>query len=174
MELDGLTLPTIQIPEFYWHYERKSEKMADILLHIQAIANGFYTVYENHAGCERGYFRSKDGRQITLPKKDRNGENLYLPDVVLYDEATQYVLLVEGKMLSTLDKGLQEIENYDSIENDYIKYYYPDTTILRCLSIFGGNLNQIPHEKVLFYLNDDGDIYINPSAPECVVRCFEQ
>lgn len=172
MELDGLTLPTIQLPEYYWHYERSSEKAADILLHIQAIEHGLYTVYENHAGCERGYFRDKEGHQITLPKRDKNDEKLRLPDVVLYDETTQYVLLVEGKKLSTISQGLSEIQNYDSIENDYIKKYYPNTTVLRCLSIFGGDLQYIPHEKVLFYLNNSGDIIINTSAPECIKQCF--
>lgn len=42
----------------------------------------------------------KKGGLITLPKKDKNGVNLYLPDVVLYDEKTNVILLVEGKMLS--------------------------------------------------------------------------
>lgn len=173
MTLSGLTMPRIQIPQYYWHYERKSEKMADILLHVQAMYHNIYCVYENHAGCERGYFRDKLGHLITLPKKDENNVNLYLPDVVLYDHSTNYVLLVEGKMLSTLRKGLAEIENYDSIEQEYIYKYYPNATILRCLSIFGGNCLTIPHEKVLFYLASDGRIIINANAPECIKRCFK-
>ena len=174
MRLEGIVMPrNVVLPDLYWHYERHSEKMADILLHVQTMYHGMYCVYENHAGCERGYFRTKSGRPITLPKKDRNGINLFLPDVVLYDQATNFILLVEGKMLSTLDQGIREIENYDSIEQDYIKPAYPNATIMRCVSIFGGNCISVPHEKVLFYLASDGRIVINPNAPDCIKRCFQ-
>ncbi len=173
MRLDGIRMPShVVLPELYWHYEKKSEKMADILLHVQTMYHGMYCVYENHAGCERGYFRTKVGRLVTLPKKDRNGINLYLPDVVLYDEETNFILLVEGKMLFTLQLGIEEIENYDSIEQEYIYPEYGRVTIMRCVSIFGGNCVSIPHEKVLFYLADNGRIIINKNAPRCIRRCF--
>lgn len=174
MRLDGIIMPrNVSMPDLYWHYERKSEKMADILLHVQTMYHGMYCVYENHAGCERGYFRTKKGRLVTLPKKDKNGVNLYLPDVVLYDEETNYILLVEGKMLSTLDKGIAEIENYDSIEQEYIYPEYKNVEIMRCVSIFGGNCSKIPHEKVLFYLADNGRIIINKNAPQCIKKAFK-
>lgn len=173
MRLDGIRMPNrVVLPQSYWHYERNSEKMADILLHIQTMYHGMYCVYENHAGCERGYFRTKAGRLVALPKKDCHGVNLYLPDVVLYDEATNFIILVEGKMLSTLQQGIKEIENYDSIEKEYIYPEYGNVTIMRCVSIFGGNCTSIPHKKVLFYLADDGHIIINKNAPECIRRCF--
>ena len=173
IHLDGITMPmNVVLPDLYWHYEKRSEKMADILLHIQTVYHGMFCVYENHAGCERGYFRTKTGRLVTLPKKDRNGVNLYLPDVVLYDERTNYILLVEGKMLSTLQQGIKEIENFDSIEHEYIIPEYPGVTIMRCVSIFGGNLTEIPHEKVLFYLAENGRLIINKNSPECIRRAF--
>lgn len=173
MQLDGIRMPNhVVLPDLYWHYEKKSEKMADILLHVQTMYHGMYCVYENHAGCERGYFRTKTGRLVALPKKDCNGNNLYLPDVVLYDEVTKFILLVEGKMLSTLQLGIKELKNYDSIEQEYIYPEYDNVTIRRCVSIFGGNCVSIPHEKVLFYLADNGHILINKNAPECIRRCF--
>lgn len=174
VRLDGIILPNdIDMPELYWHYEINSEKMADILLHMQTVYKGMFCVYENHAGCERGYFRTKKGDLVTLPKKDRKGVNLYLPDVVLYDEYTNCMLLVEGKMLSTLQQGLEEIINYDSIEREYIMPNYPGVTIMRYVSIFGGNCKTIPHEKVLFYLADNGKIIINSNAPKCIKLAFE-
>ena len=173
IRLEGITMPiNVVLPDIYWHYEKRSEKMADILLHMQTVYQGMFCVYENHAGCERGYFRTKSGRLVTLPKKDSNGINLYLPDVVLYDNRTNYILLVEGKILSALKQGIEEIENYDSIENEYIIPEYPGATIMRCISIFGGNLKDIPHEKVLFYLAENGKIIINRNAPECIKRAF--
>lgn len=174
INLNNITMPVeVKLPDYYWHYEKKSEKMADILLHLQTIYNGMRSIYENHAGCERGYFKTTFGTNITLPKKDLLGNNLYLPDVVLYDKNTEYVFLVEGKMLSTLQQGLIEIQNYNSIEREYIYYYYPNVKILRCLSIFGGDLTYIPHKKVLFYLSNTGRIIINNNAPNCIKNCFK-
>lgn len=173
IRLDGILMPThVSLPDQYWHYEKHSEKMADILLHMQTLYHGMYCVYENHAGCERGYFRDKRGRLITLPKKDRHGINLYIPDVVLYDKLTNCVVLIEGKMLTTLDLGLEEIKHYNSIEQEYIKPSYPGATIERWVSIFGGDCHSIPDPKVLFYLASDGRVIINKNAPECIKRCF--
>lgn len=173
LKLEGITMPTTaRLPELYWHYERSSEKMTSILLHVLGVYNEMYGVYENHAGCERGYFRTKEGRLIALPKKDRHGDNLYLPDVVLYDAPSNIILLVEGKKLSTLAQGIEEIQYYDSIENEYIKPAYRGATIIRCVSIFGGNETGYLHEDVLIYMNLAGKIFINPNAPECVKSMF--
>lgn len=174
LKLDGITMPkSVSLPELYWHYEMSSEKMTSILLHVLGMYNGMYGVYENHAGCERGYFRTKSGELITLPKKDRQGINLYLPDVVLYDEPSNIILLVEGKKLSTLSNGIEEIQYYDSIENEYIKKAYKGANILRCISIFGGNESGYLHKDVLIYMNLSGKIFINPNAPECVKSMFK-
>ena len=173
LTLDGIVMPKdVSLPELYWHYEMSSEKMTSILLHVLGMYNGMYGVYENHAGCERGYFRTKSGELITLPKKDKQGVKLYLPDVVLYDEPSNIILLVEGKKLSTLSNGIEEIQYYDSIENEYIKPAYKGVTILRCISIFGGNDSGYLHKDVLIYMNLSGKIFINPNAPECVKSMF--
>lgn len=173
MELEGITMPTkVSLPEKYWHYEMNSEKMASILLHMVAEYHGLRGIYQNHAGCERGYFKTKGDKLITLPKKDRNGINLYIPDLVLHDPSSKYVILVEGKKLSTLQAGLDEIEDYDSIEIEFIKPYYNDCTIYRCVSIFGGNSLFLPHEKVVLYLSESGRVIINPNAPECILEAF--
>lgn len=173
LRLDGIIMPKkVELPELYWHYEMSSEKMTSILLHVLGMYNGMYGVYENHAGCERGYFRTKSGRLVTLPKKDKHGINLYLPDVVLYDEPSNIILLVEGKKLSTLANGIEEIQYYDSIEDEYIKPAYKGASILRCVSIFGGNETGYLHKDVLIYMNLSGKIFINPNAPEFVKSMF--
>lgn len=166
LKMKGLVLPTdINLPEHYWHYEHSSEKMASILLHIMAENIGMRAIYQNHAGCERGYFITKNGKLVTLPKKDKNNVNLYIPDLVLHSQKYNEILLIEGKKLSTINDGLEEIEDYDSIENKYIKIAYPECKIVRYLSIFGGNLKTIPNEKVLFYLSEDGTICLPKILP---------
>ncbi len=146
--------------------------MASILLHMVGEYHGLRGIYQNHAGCERGYFKTKTDQLITLPKKDHNGINLYIPDLVLQDPKSNYVILVEGKKLSTMQAGIDEIENYDSIEIEFIKPYYRDCIIYRCVSIFGGNLTSLPHPKVVLYLSETGRVIINPNAPQCIIDAF--
>lgn len=176
LKLKGIDMPqNVVLPDSYWHYEMSSEKITSILLHVLCLYNDFHTVYENHAGCERGYFRTKNGQLITLPKKDKYGENLYLPDVVLYNSPSNTIILVEGKKLSTLTNGIEEIKYYDSIENDYIKPVYQNAKVIRCVSIFGGYSNTCHlHDDVLIYMNVKGEIYINPQAPECIKIIFRE
>lgn len=174
LSLEGLLIPkNVVLPDLYWHYEKSSEKMTSILLHVLGIYHGMSGVYENHAGCERGYFRTKSGKLITLPKKDKQGNNLYLPDVVLYDKPSNIILLIEGKKLSTLSSGIEEIQFYDGIENEYIQSSYKGANILRYVSIFGGTDSGYLHKDVLIYMNISGEIFINPSAPECVKNMFK-
>lgn len=175
LKLEGITLSsTVSLPEQYWHYEMSSEKMASILLHVVGEYYGMRGIYQNHAGCERGYYKTPSNTLIALPKKDQHGENLYLPDLVLHDSRTNTIILVEGKKLSTLQNGIKEIENYDSIENEFIKQHYPECSIYRCVSIFGGKKTGILHPAVILYLNEYGQIFINPSAPNCVKEMFLQ
>ena len=103
MRLDGIQMPeNVTMPELYWHYEKHSEKMADILLHIQTIYHGMYCVYENHAGCERGYFRTKKGGLVTLPKKDKNRNDIsselrkYVNDDIQLSAIIEYMGYDEG------------------------------------------------------------------------------
>lgn len=174
IELDGLVIPEQKLPDKYWHYEAKSEKIASILLHMAGEYYGLRGIYQNHAGCERGYFKTIKNELITLPKKDKSGENLYIPDLVLHDPVSNDILLIEGKKLTTLNAGLEEIEDYDSIENEFIKPYYRNSDIYRYVSIFGGNLTFLPDRKVLLYLSDNGTIIINPEAPEFIKTVFRK
>ena len=159
--------------EKYWHYEKSSEKVASILLHIMCSNVGIRYIYENHAGCERGYFKNSNGDLITLPKKATNGENLLIPDVILSDTLNRSIYLIEGKKLTTLQVGLKEIEDYDSIEDEYIKLEYPNFNYYRYLSIFGGYCSYFPDRKVMLYLNNDGLIVLNKDLPQSFLSYFK-
>ena len=162
IKLQRLRMPVAApFPPGYWHYEMSSEKLASILLHIVAEDAGFKEVYQNHAGCERGYFRSPTNELIALPKKTPDGNILLIPDLVFNDEFDKVIYVIEGKKLSTLNLGLEEIQDYDDIENLYIRKHYPKHKIKRAITIFGGNLHDIPDENVLVYLRQDGKTMIN-------------
>ncbi|MBQ9648016.1 MAG: hypothetical protein IJV43_06620 [Oscillospiraceae bacterium] len=163
IKMAGITMPThYKLPDSYWHYEDKSEKVASILFHIACEYLGLQEVYQNHAGCERGYFKSSTGELIALPKHcGEDDHNLLIPDVIMRDDAKRTVYLMEGKKLSTLAEGLTEIEGYGDIEKLYINRYFPGYTVKRYLTIFGGSKTALPHEKVLLYLNHHGRLIMN-------------
>ena len=101
-----------------------------------------------------------------------NGVNLYLPDLVLWDQESNTIVLVEGKKLDTLAAGLEEIQDYDSIETEYIRPKYPDCDIVRGVSIFGGYRESVPARGVIFYLNYNGKVVVSDDAPTCIKRVF--
>jgi hypothetical protein len=174
MELDGITMPAdVSMPDDYWNYSETSEKIASILLHLTAQYSGIHGIYENHAGCERGYYRKADETQIALHKKDSGGvDNLLIPDLVLRNDKDKEIYLIEGKKIETLQKGLEEIEDYDAIENEHIKVDYPEYKITRWLSIFGGERAALPHIRVLVYVARSGRVILNPNAPAAIKEAF--
>lgn len=65
VKMEGIRMPTNYVlNDKYWHYENQSEKIASILFHIVCEYLGFNEVYQNHAGCERGYFKTSSGQLI--------------------------------------------------------------------------------------------------------------
>ncbi|MDD6285087.1 MAG: hypothetical protein PUA60_00055 [Methanobacteriaceae archaeon] len=168
LKLDGLNLDLHSIlPEKYWYYERKSEKVGSIFVHLQSTyKNEADSIYENHAGCERGYFYDKDNNPITIPKKNAANEQIYIPDLILKKDNKKEVLILEAKQSSTLEKGLKEIKLYDIIEKEYINNYYPGYSVSRWVITYGKNIyNSNLNDKVLFHLNTDGRYVINQYAP---------
>lgn len=175
IKLDGIKMPAnVELPEDYWHYERSSEKVASIFLHLAAELGGCHEVYQNHAGCERGYFKDLAGNLVTLPKRVGSPErNLLIPDLVFRDDAHKIVYLIEGKKLSTLAAGLEEVEDYDDIESMYIKPSFRGYEVRRYVSIYGGNLTTLPNRKVLLYINEAGDVIVNKDD-ENIVSLFNK
>ena len=176
IKLEGITLPiNIELPEHYWQYAMSSEKVASILLHLACQYKGIHGIYENHAGCERSYFREADGSFTTLHKKDSGGvDNLLLPDVVLRNDNTNEIYLIEGKMYNKLSDGLKEIDTYDAIIKEHISRSYPSYKISRWVTLFGGELGGIPDDKVIIYVDIHGKVFINRNAPKPIKDAFEE
>lgn len=158
--LEGITMPTnYTLPDTYWHYDRTSEKIASILFHIACECIGLTEVYQNHAGCERGYFIAPNNVLIALPKTGFN-----IPDVIMRDDLNRVVYLMEGKTLSKLNDGLRALDRFNDVETNYINRYYPCYTVRRYLTIFGGTRDSLPNDRVFLYLNNNGLIVLNDNA----------
>lgn len=182
LELDNLYVPEVQFPADYWHYDMKSEKLATIFLHI--IVENFtesYSIFDNHAGCEKGYFQTSQGEHIPLKKySDRNAYKagdkskiIAIPDLVLLDIKSKESILIEGKQYACRRRGIKELNNYDSFTNCYLNEYYPKFKVVKTLVLFGGKKEKIIEVEVGFLLNEKGRLVLGIKAPYLFKRAIE-
>lgn len=172
--LDGLTIPSTAVPNTYWHYDLSGEKLGTIFIHI--VVENFtrsFSIFENHAGCEKSYFQTSDGEQIPLAKyADRNaykaGEKsqiIYIPDLVLIDIDEHEAITIEGKKYCNKQNGIDELRNYDSFDSLYLKKHYPSYHIVRTVVLYGSENDSVYEVEVGFLLNEKGKLVLGVKAP---------
>jgi len=125
----------VSVPhESYWHYDQSQEKIASIFLHVALVA---YTkaevVYANHGGSERGYFMDPKLGPIAIEKYQEGKRAQYkagdktaiisIPDMIVFDQARNEIINVEGKKYSTRKQGITDLKNYNYIERKIIKLH---------------------------------------------------
>ena len=108
ISLHGITIPKSEMNAEYWKYDTDGEKLGTIFIHlvVENFTTG-YSIFENHAGCEKGYFIPKEGEPIPLAKyKDRvkykdgdKSQIIEIPDLILIDFGRSEVINVEGKKI---------------------------------------------------------------------------
>lgn len=174
IELDGLTMPRAADKGVYWRYESGGEKLGTIFIHI--VVENFtegYAIFENHAGCEKGYFLTKDGRPLQIEKySDRaaykEGDKtkiINIPDLILIDFGRSEIINVEGKRYRFREDGIEELANYAEFESRYIRRYYPEFDIVRTVVLYGSKERKLIEIEVGFLLNEDGDLILGVRAP---------
>ena len=174
IEFDGLSKVAPKVKDSYWHYETEGEKLGTIFIHlvVENFSNGI-AVFENHAGCEKGYFMTKDGEPIPLEKyqdreKYKSGDKkqiINIPDLILIDFDRSEIINIEGKKYKFRAKGIEELQNFDAIENSYIKPNYPKFKIIRTVVLYGGTEEKIVEIEVGFLLNERGKLLLGIHAP---------
>jgi len=178
IELDGITMPQAIFPNNYWRYETSGEKLGTIFTHllVEEFSNGM-SIYENHAGCERGYFFTSDGSPLTVSKRmiDEHGnmpadaEKIALPDLVLIDLNRLEVLNIEGEKSENVLTGIAQLDTFDNFEDAYIKRHYPDCTIHRSVVLYGGTSDTLTRVEVSLLLNSSGKVILGLKAPKLFV-----
>jgi hypothetical protein len=158
----------------YWRYDLKGEKLGTIFIHlvVENFTTGF-SIFENHAGCEKGYFITKEGNPVVLAKyfdreKYKAGDKtqiIPIPDLVLIDIDRIKIINVEGKKYENMEQGIRELDGFDNIEKLYIKKYYPEYDIIRTVVLYGGTKEKIEKIEVSFLLNSLGLMVISVKAP---------
>lgn len=182
ISLEGLTVPKAAMPDDYWHYETKGEKLGTIFIHL--VVENFtesYSIFENHAGCEKGYFVTKEGEHLALEKyADRDAykagdksQIIYIPDLVLLDIAETEVITVEGKKYEYKQNGIDELNNYDTFDERYLKVYYPEFKIVRTVVLYGSQYEKIAEIEVGFLLNEKGKLVLGIKAPKLFRRAIQ-
>jgi len=160
----------------YWKYDLKGEKLGTIFVHlvVENFTSGF-SIYENHAGCERSYFMTSKGESVVVEKyknkeKYKAGDKsqiIHIPDLVLSDITRLKIINIEGKKNSMMDKGIKELDNFDAFEERYIKKYYQKyKEIIRTVVLYGGKKEKIERIEVSFLLNENGQMVLGIKAPE--------
>jgi len=175
ISLKGLTVPKAEMNKDYWKYDTDGEKLGTIFIHlvVENFTQG-YSIFENHAGCEKGYFITKKGDHIPLEKyKDREkykgGDKeqiIHIPDLILIDFGRSEVINVEGKKYAFRKNGISELGNYDYIEKNYILKHYPKFKILRTVVLYGSTEEKIIEIEIGFLLNENGQLILGVKAPK--------
>lgn len=181
IDLEGLDVHKAKTPQNYWRYDTKGEKLGTIFIHI--VVENFtegYSIFENHAGCEKGYFHTSKGECVPLAKYadkeaykagDKN-QIVFIPDLVLLDIEMEEAITIEGKKYEKKDKGIAELNNYNSFDKLYLKKYYPLYKIVRTVVLYGSTNTQILEIEVGFLLNKNGQMVLGIKAPQLFGRAI--
>lgn len=178
IKIAGLTLPSSKLHEEYWHYEFNSEKLGTIFLHLilEELEN-VKGIYENHAGCERGYFYTKEKKPIALHKyiedTKSKGKIPKIPDLIICDGINKEILNLEGKTYNKKEEGIEDVKRFDIVEKEYIKIYYPSYKIVRGVVLFGSKENKIRNKEIIFLLNANGEMITSENTPQIILNALE-
>jgi len=178
IKLKGLTLPQSSLPTEYWYYEKESEKIVTIFLHLllEEMVD-VEVIYENHAGCERGYFKIPSGEFVTIHKYIENDKSkgiVSLPDLIVCDHKRKQILCIEGKKYENVEEGITELKDFDPIEKEYIKKYYPGYNVTRHVVLFGSYSSILTRPEVAFLLNSNGEMILSKNTPEVIKDAIEE
>lgn len=181
ISLQGINMPKSELPDNYWHYDDKGEKLATIFIHI--VVENFtegYSIFENHAGCEKGYFQTSKGERIPLAKytdkeeykKGDKTKIVSIPDLVLLDKKETEIISIEGKKYEYLKKGIEQLKGYKAFEDLYLRKYYPQFKLSRSVVVYGSDKENIKEIEVSFLLNKKGKIVLGIKVPQLIIRAI--
>jgi hypothetical protein len=174
LEIEGIPVPAAKFPDEYWLYESTGEKLGTIFVHlmIEEFSKG-YSIYENHAGCERGYFYTAEGTPLAVGKRlsDEDGvmakdaEKISIPDLIVVDLERLEIINIEGERSVNVLQGIKQLETFENIERTYLARHWPGYKVLRTVVLYGGHGDKIEHVEVSFLLNAQGKIVLGVKAP---------
>lgn len=174
IKINKLKLPKSNLKARYWKYETNGEKLATIFIHllVENFTKGL-SIFENHAGCEKGYFIGAKDQPIALEKysdkaaykKGDKSKIIHIPDLILLDVDRNEIVNIEGKQYKNRLQAIDELHGYRDIEQKYIKKYYPTYKIIRTVVLYGSRETKVAEVEVGFLLNEEGGMVLGIKAP---------
>jgi len=178
MQLEGLTIPSATLPSRYWRYDVSGEKVGTIFLHIVLdLCGRSQVIYDNHAGCERGYFWTQEGTPLTLPKQIKAGDasgrkrKFPLPDLVFADPDRRVVVSLEGEKSENYAAGESQLRDFGVVEDMYIRPHYGDFGFERWVTTYGDS--DRPGSKLVFELGSSGEIRTHEDCPKAILEALD-
>lgn len=147
IELENCTLPTTEFKLDYWSYEKKREKVASILAQIILENKNMITIFDNHGGCEKSYFHAPNGNEIQI-SKEFSREGGKIPDLVVKDNKKKIIYIYECKKIENIKNAIEELNQFELFEKNYLSVHYPDFAYIRGLIINGGKITDNPIVKL--------------------------
>ena len=98
---------------------------------------------------------------------------IYIPDLIICNKNNKEILNIEGKTYANKSKGLEEINNFDAIEEEYIDEYWEGYNKSRWLVLYGSETEIIEDDKVAFILNEDGKMIVSEKSPEIIKKAIQ-
>jgi len=181
LEVDGLNLPAAITPTTYWRYEVSGEKITTILIHLALEEQSTERiVFENHAGCEKGYFLEPDGSPLAVAKRvvgidgkmKRDSPPIQLPDLVIVDDRRKEAIVIEGERAENLSAGVRQLATFSNFEQSYLARYYPGFSVRRVVVLFGGPDSDSGYDPAVMRLSDTGRLLFSKSCPKAIVEAF--
>lgn len=161
IELEGLKLQSIEVEDQYWQYDDKGEKIVSIFTHLLLQYNGIKIIYENHAGCEQGYFEFPDKRLESIKKKTGK------PDLIFIDDKKKIIYLVEAERAMNAEKpnkGVNQLSTFYQVEKDFCSSY-AGYSFKRCVILYGDK-EPSSKDKIILQLKTNGEISCYNSCPK--------
>ncbi|MGI9558131.1 MAG: hypothetical protein ACR2NQ_00470 [Thermodesulfobacteriota bacterium] len=184
LQFQSLSLPNRKAtnPDTYWKYEERGEKLGTIFIHlvVENFTEG-HSIFENHAGCEKGYFITSEGNPLQIEKYSnrkayKSGDKskvIRIPDLILIDLSRAEIINVEGKKYKCRKQGVRQLRGFSNIEKYYIKKHYPKYKIVRTVVLYGGNQKKVVEIQVGFLLSKEGHLVLGVRAPKLFKKAIK-
>lgn len=165
IELEGIKIPETSPGNTYWKYSNSGEKIASILFHLILEYCNVSVIYENHAGCEQGYFMYPDESLKPIKKTTSKPDIIFQHDGIIY--------LIEAEKSENVFKkgmGISQLDKFDSVESEYCNSY-SNHSCERYVIAYGDTISQddLDNSKdILFQLTTGGTIMFSKHCKEWI------
>jgi len=133
--------------------------------------NGHRVIFEHHSGAEQGYLINKNNLQVSVPKKTKK------PDIVFISESERVIYVIEAELACNVFSskgGISQLEGFTEFIN-MVSSMYPTYEIKKRVICYGDGLAHkmlLRSNDILFQLKPAGEIMVSNSCPQWISNLF--